>query len=140
MARDVIKSLEELRQWEDFYAYPGPALLNLLTERAASGDVAGTVRLARNISTAIVTHSYRNNVGEWDKEEEGSSTSPTDLPVSAEQKAAHRPYFEVLFVSPARQARCGENSDRNFANCAGRKTSLSTSRSSWAALKMRSWQ
>ncbi len=29
----VVKSLEELRQWEDFYAYPGPVLLNL-AERA----------------------------------------------------------------------------------------------------------
>jgi DNA-binding protein HU-beta len=53
----VVKSLEELRQWEDYYAYPGPALLNLLIERATSGDVTGTVRLARTISTAIITHS-----------------------------------------------------------------------------------
>jgi arginine decarboxylase len=100
----VIKSVAELRQWEDFYAYPGPVLLNLLTERATSGDVAGTVRLIRTISTAMVTHSYRNNVGEWDKEEEGLTSLSDRLPVNPEQKSAHRPYFEVLFVSPARQA------------------------------------
>jgi arginine decarboxylase len=100
----VVKSLEELRQWEDYYAYPGPSLLNLLIERATSGDVTGTVRLARTISTAIITHSYRANVGEWDKEEEGLTNLGDRLPVGGEQKAAHRPYFEVLFVSPARQA------------------------------------
>jgi arginine decarboxylase len=100
----VVKSLEELRQWEDYYAYPGLALLNLLSERAASGDVTGTVRLARAISTAIITHSYRANVGEWEKEEEGLTSLSDRLPVGGEQKAAHRPYFEVLFVSPARQA------------------------------------
>ncbi len=100
----VIKSLEELRQWEDFYAYPGPGLLNVLIERATSGDAAGTVRLARTISTAMVTHSYRHNVGEWEKEEEGLTNLADRLPVNAEQKSAHRPYFEVLFVSPARQA------------------------------------
>jgi arginine decarboxylase len=100
----VGKALEELSQWEDFYAYPGPGLLNLLKDRISSGDVVGSVRLARAISTAIVTHSYRANVGEWDKEEDAVGNLANRLPVSAEQKVAHRPYFEVLFVSPARQA------------------------------------
>ena len=100
----VVKTLEELRHWEDFYAYPGPALLNQLIERATLGDVTGTVRLARTISTAIITHSYRANVGEWEKEEEGLTNLGDRLPLSGEQKVAHRPYFEVLFVSPARQA------------------------------------
>src|ERR1700745_2413104 len=51
---NVAKGLEELLQWEDFYAYPGPGLLNLLNDRISSGDVVGSVRLARTISTAIV--------------------------------------------------------------------------------------
>src|SRR4051812_7795856 len=51
----VINSLAELTHWEAFYAYPGPALLNVLNERANSGDIAGTVRLARTISTAMIT-------------------------------------------------------------------------------------
>lgn len=101
----VIATLGELRQWEDFYAYPGSQLLNQLADRVTSGDAVGTVRLARIISTAIVTHSYRTNIGEWEKEEEDAVGNLSNrLPLSSEQKAAHCPYFEVLFVSPARQA------------------------------------
>jgi len=99
----VAASLEELKQWEDFYAYPGPVLLNVLNDRVNSGDAVGSARLIRTISTAIVTHSYRGNVGEWDKEDDSVGNLSDRLPLSSEQKAAHRPYFEVLFVSPARQ-------------------------------------
>ncbi len=100
----VVNSLEELKQWEDFYAYPGYTLLNLLNERVKSGDAVGSTRLARMISTAIVSHSFRENTGEWEKEEDTGLTLADRLPLSGEQKAAHRPYFEVLIVSPARQA------------------------------------
>jgi arginine decarboxylase len=101
--RSAVESgLEELSQWEDFYAYPGPALLSVVAERVVSGDAVGTVRVVRTISTAIVTHSYRANVGEWEKEDEAVGNLANRLPVSPEQKVAHRPYFEALFVSPAR--------------------------------------
>jgi arginine decarboxylase len=99
----VLGSLDELRQWEGFYAYPGEILLNSLNERAKSGDAVGTARLARTISAAIVSHSFRENVGDWEKEEESAPSLADRLPLSGEQKAAHRPYFEVLIVSPARQ-------------------------------------
>ncbi len=100
----VAKALSDLAQWEDFYAYPGPRLLGLLKDRISSGDVVGSVRLARSISTAILTHSYRANVGDWDNEEDAVGNLANRLPISAEQKVTHRPYFEVLFVSPARQS------------------------------------
>jgi arginine decarboxylase len=103
-AAQIAKSLEDLRQWEDYYAYPGIALFNTLASRAASGDVAGTVRLARTISAALVTHSYRESVGEWEAEEESSPGIGDHLPGGSDRRGPHRPYFEVLFVSPARQA------------------------------------
>ena len=52
-------SLQELRQWEDFFAYPGEALLGTLSERITSGDATGTAHLAQSISTALLSHSYR---------------------------------------------------------------------------------
>jgi arginine decarboxylase len=100
----VAESLEELRSWEDFYAYPGPVLLNSLNERIGSGDAVGTARLARVISAAIVTHSYSSNVGDWEKQEEGLASLVDRFPLDGEQKPVHRPYFEVLIASPARQA------------------------------------
>jgi arginine/lysine/ornithine decarboxylase len=100
-ASNALKQFQELLQWEDFFAYPGPVLLKTLSERIASGDASGTVRLAQSISAALLTHSYRTNLNDWESDE-----SPTNLgdrvPGRSEDGVRHRPYFEVLFVSPAR--------------------------------------
>lgn len=96
-------SLSDLRQWEDYFAYPGPNLLRVLDERIASGDAKGTARLAQAISAALLTHSYRNNVSDWEIDEEGPASSAARS-TAAEEVAAHRPYFEVLMVTPARPA------------------------------------
>jgi arginine/lysine/ornithine decarboxylase len=96
----VAATLQELHQWEGFFAYPGPELLKTVEDRISSGDATGTVRLVRNMSNALLTHSYRSSVGDWDKEEESVKSITDRVPVEA--KAAHRPYFEVLMVSPSR--------------------------------------
>ena len=56
----VINCFQELQQWEDFFAYPGQKLLASINERIVSGDAAGSARLIQSISTALLTHSYRN--------------------------------------------------------------------------------
>ena len=94
----VVASLNELRQWEDFFAYPGPALLATVEERIAQNDPASTVRLLRAISAALLTHSYRNNPAEWDTEQISPATVIDRLPLSSNGKG-HRPYFEVLIVT-----------------------------------------
>jgi arginine decarboxylase len=103
----VSNSFQELRQWEDFFAYPGQTLLRALNERITSGDATGTSRLAQSISAALLTHSYRTNPSDWESGEQTSITF-TDIPGSGEESAAHRPYFEVLMVSPARPAAWAE--------------------------------
>jgi arginine decarboxylase len=109
-ASNALKQFQELLQWEDFFAYPGPVLLKTLSERIAGGDAAGTVRLAQSISAALLTHSYRTNLNDWESDE-----SPTNLgdrlPGRNEDAVRHRPYFEVLFVSPARPAVWAELAD-----------------------------
>jgi arginine decarboxylase len=100
---NVATAFQDLRQWEDFFAYPGPALLKALEERIASRDVAGTSRLARSISAAQLTHSYRTNVDDWESDE-GPTGLGDRVPRGSEDGAQYRPYFEVLFVSPARPA------------------------------------
>ena len=96
-------TFQELRQWEDFFAYPGEALLRTLGERITSGDATGTAHLAQSISTALLTHSYRTNLADWEGEEQPSIGLSDRLPGAAEE-TQHRPYFEVLMVSPARAA------------------------------------
>ena len=59
-------SFKDLRQWEDFFAYPGPALLQAIEERIAEEDTAGLTRLVQAISVALLTHSYRGNDSAWE--------------------------------------------------------------------------
>src|SRR5256884_78969 len=96
-------SFQELRQWEDFFAYPGEALLRTLGERITSGDATGTAHLAQSISTALLTHSYRTNLADWEGEKQ-SAISLADRVPGAGGETQYRPYFEVLMVSPARAA------------------------------------
>jgi arginine decarboxylase len=48
----VTKYFKELRQWEDYFAYPGQTLLKSLEERIASSDASGTPRLIQSMSAA----------------------------------------------------------------------------------------
>jgi arginine decarboxylase len=92
-------SFQELRQWEDFFAYPGQVLLTTLGERIGSGDAAATARLAQSISTALLTHSYRSNLADWEGEEQQAISLSDRVPGTGEE-IQYRPYFEVLMVSP----------------------------------------
>jgi len=97
-------SFQELRQWEDFFAYPGEALLRTLGERIASGDATGTARLSQSISTALLTHSYRSSLADWEGEEQPTISFGDRVPGTSEE-TQYRPYFEVLMVSPAGSAK-----------------------------------
>jgi arginine/lysine/ornithine decarboxylase len=104
----VSASLAELRQWEDFFAYPGQALLKTLDERIASGDAGGTARLVQSLSAALLTHSYRTNLADWEGEEQSPIGLAERVPGAGAETAPYRPYFEVLVVSPARRAAWSE--------------------------------
>jgi arginine decarboxylase len=97
-------SFQELGQWEDFFAYPGEALLRTLGERIASGDATGTAHLAQSISTALLTHSYRTSLVDWEGEEQPAISFGDRVPGTGEE-TQYRPYFEVLMVSPAGSAK-----------------------------------
>ena len=102
----VSAALLELRQWEDFFAFPGAALLKTLQESVAAGDPIGTVGLVQKISAALLTHSYRSNLADWENEEQLMSL--TDRLPGAREASQHRPYFEVLVVNPARPSAWSE--------------------------------
>jgi arginine decarboxylase len=97
----TLAALKELKQWEDYFAYPGPILMRSLEESIASGDPRRTVRLVQLIDIALLTHSYRTNPSEWDGEEQPVRLGE-GLP-GGDDVAAHRPYFEVLVVTPLRR-------------------------------------
>jgi len=97
-------SFQELRQWEDFFAYPGQVLLATLGERIGSGDAVATARLAQSISTALMTHSYRSSLADWEGEEQPAISLSDRVPGTGEE-VHYRPYFEVLIVSPSSSAK-----------------------------------
>jgi arginine decarboxylase len=97
-------SFEELREWEDFFAYPGQALLRTLGEHISRGDGVGTTHLAQSISAALLTHSYRTESAEGEAENQSSITFADRVPLGGDNAATYRPYFEVLVVNPARPA------------------------------------
>ncbi|HKT49724.1 MAG TPA: decarboxylase, partial [Candidatus Angelobacter sp.] len=99
---NAVAIFTELRQWEDFFAYPGPILLNAVRERISEGDALGATRLVQAISAALLTHSYRTNAAEWEGDEVFPNSISEKLPISSDGNVAHRPYFEVLVASAAR--------------------------------------
>src|SRR2546429_6526011 len=46
-------SFQELRQWEDFFAYPGEALLRTLGERITSGDATEIGRAQSELQSRL---------------------------------------------------------------------------------------
>ncbi len=95
----VLASFADLQQWEAFFAYPASTLLKRVGERIAQGDVSGTARLVQAISAALLTHSYRANVSDWESEEVSPGSLNEKLPLEKNGSTAQRPYFEVLIAT-----------------------------------------
>src|SRR5262249_40516623 len=84
------------------------ALMKKLEERINSSDAAGTVRFTQSISTALLTYSYRTRFSNSEEEDQAQINFADKVPGGPGETAKHRPYFEVLMVSPARAAAWSE--------------------------------
>jgi arginine decarboxylase len=102
----VEAAFEALGVYEEFHAYPGGRLIAVLRDRIASGAADATAMLARRMSDAILTRAYKHRAGDWETVDEGGDGGLHEV-VAAGLGAgeAHRPYFEMLVVSPADAAR-----------------------------------
>lgn len=101
----VEERLAGMEPVEGYHAYPGPALLGAITEKVAANDATGAARLARRVSNALLTHSYRERHSDWDADDKSAAEVAEVLPPTLGGGAGRRPYFEVLFVTsqPAAQ-------------------------------------
>jgi arginine decarboxylase len=97
----VAAIFRDLQQWEDFFAYPGPTLLQAIEERIAAGDHAGTARLVQATSVALLTHSYRSNDSAWEGDQIAPGVMSEKLPVASNENAPPKPFFEVLIATAA---------------------------------------
>jgi len=101
----VEAALAEMTATEEFHAFPGRELLAALREHVAEDDAHATAALARRVTRAILTRSFRRNPGDWDVHEGDEAVAQDVLPPALGSSDAQRPYFEVLIVTGAPAAR-----------------------------------
>lgn len=99
------QALDGVRPMESYFAYPGAQLLRLLDERIADDDARGAARLVLRMSNALLSGSYRYEEGAWEEGDDADAAVPDRLPPGLGGVGMRRPYFEVLFVTPAPAAR-----------------------------------
>jgi arginine decarboxylase len=86
---------------EEFHAYPGPQLLTALRDHVAPNDARAAATLARRITRAVLTRSFRHHTTDWDAHEDSEGATSEVLPPTLARGNGHRPYFEVLIVTGA---------------------------------------
>jgi arginine decarboxylase len=94
-------ALNEMATAEEFHAYPGLKLISALRDAVAANDAHATATLARRITRALLTRSFRQNAGDWDSHEDGEATRDVTLHPALTRTDSHRPYFEILIVTSA---------------------------------------
>ncbi|MGX5733057.1 decarboxylase [Bosea thiooxidans] len=101
-ARSTVEAaLAELGAIEEFHAFPGAELMAALHERLQSDDANGFLALAKRISLSTITDNYKHDLKEW-QAVDLSLPDPGDVAsIALGEGSAHRPYFEMLVVTPA---------------------------------------
>ncbi len=102
---ELESALAEMAPTEEFHAYPGHQLMNALRDRVAENDARATASLARRITRALLTRSFRQNPSDWEAHEDDEGVAADVLPPALGRANAHRPYFEVVVVTGAPAAR-----------------------------------
>ncbi len=97
-------ALSEIAVIEEFHAFPGVRLMNRLRDKLAAGEAAVVADLVRQYADAILTGRY-TQMSEGDGGGEAGDALPEVLPSVIAGRDVHRPYFEVLLVSPQPPAR-----------------------------------
>ena len=100
----VEKELSDIALIEEFHAYPGLRLMGKLRERIGAGDANAVASMVRRIADAILTNSYAQQ-SDGDQSSDSDDGLPDILPSIVSRREQHRPYFEVLLVTPQPSSR-----------------------------------
>ena len=95
----VEKELADIALVEEFHAYPGLRLMAKLKERIGSADAKAVSSMVRRIADAVLTNSYAQQ-SDADPSADADDGFPDVLPSVVSHRVGHRPYFEVLLVTP----------------------------------------
>ncbi|MGW8284648.1 MAG: decarboxylase [Candidatus Deferrimicrobiaceae bacterium] len=97
---EVVQLFSELKPLESFWAYPGGRLITTVEEAIEQRNAGMIARLVQKISNILLTGSYRHDPTAWDPLETEALASDL-LPPDIQQGDGHRPYFELLVVTPS---------------------------------------
>ena len=90
----------EIGPLESFWAYPGSRLMATVGEAIEQRNVGVLTRLVQKISNMLLTGAFRYDLAAWDPLQESEGNAADLLPPDAQQGEGHKPYFEVLVVTP----------------------------------------
>ena len=90
-----------LSRLEPSWAFPGARLIGTIAAALEAKDAASFARLVRRVSGALLSGSYRHDDSAWDPTSENEGVLLESAPPATPGIASHRPYFEVLVVSPS---------------------------------------
>ena len=90
----------EIGPLESFWAYPGSRLMATVGEAIEQRNVGVLTRLVQKISNMLLTGAFRYDLAAWDPLQECEGNAADLLPPDVQQGEGHKPYFEVLVVTP----------------------------------------
>jgi len=96
----VLTLFNEFAPIEDYWAFPGPTLMRSLKEAIDAQDANVVAHLTRRIGRSLLSGSYRSDATSWDPLAEQDGSSGQALPPDVQGEPIHKPYFEVLIVTP----------------------------------------
>ncbi len=98
---EVAHLYEDIRPLEDYWAYPGTRLMATIGELIEERNSGAFSRIVQKVSSALLTGTYRYESAAWDPLQEEEGLVPEMLPPDIQPGEAHKPYFEVLIVTPS---------------------------------------
>ena len=101
---DVAAQLARLDPLEELCGYPGPRLMAQVHERLKPSDWTGFARLVQRISRRCSRTATATTRRPGRPTRRARPACPTSCRPSIGRGQSRRPYFEVLFVSPAERA------------------------------------
>jgi arginine decarboxylase len=93
--------LADIAPLEGYWAYPGPRLMALVGDALDGGNAAVFARLTQRISASLLSGTYRHDSVAWDPLDDAEARLGDVLPPDLQPGDGHRPYFEVLVVTPS---------------------------------------
>ena len=97
---EVVRLYAEIRPLEDYWAYPGPRLMATIGEVIEEPNAGAFVRIVQKVSSALLTGAYRYESAAWNPLQEDEGSIPDVLPPDVQPGEAHKPYFELLIITP----------------------------------------